>query len=605
MIALASQSGASAGKDASSPARAWMRALEATAKIGEDPGRIFPVIVDENAGRFGNAPALLSDRASMSYRDLVRRARQYARWARAQGIGAGDTIALLMPNRPEYAAIWLGLTRIGAIVALLNTRLVGASLAHCIAIADPRHVIVDAELADGFLETAAQRAIAAHIWLHGAERPGFDNIDAAVAGCSGDALSAEEDGHVALSDPALLIYTSGTTGLPKAARVSHHRIVMWSAWFAAMTGARTDDRMYDCLPMYHSVGGVVAVGAMLVAGGSVVVAEKFSAQRFWDDVTRWDCTLFQYIGELCRYLVNNPPRPQETQHRLRLCCGNGLRADIWSTFQERFRIPQILEFYAATEGTFSLFNVEGKPGAIGRIPPFLSHRFPAALVKYDVARETPLRDAQGFCLRCDPDEVGEAIGRLNAQEKNFAARFEGYTNDSESERKILRNVFVEGDAWFRTGDLMRKDAKGFYYFVDRIGDTFRWKGENVASLEVAAAICACPGIKDASVYGVAVPHADGRAGMAAIVTDPSFDLVALRTQLRDRLPDYARPLFLRLCSELELTETFKNKKQQLVAEGYDPARVADALFVDLGASAGYVRLDQALFETVQTGNLRL
>jgi fatty-acyl-CoA synthase len=590
---------------ASTSAQAWMRALEATARIGEDPRRIFPAVINENAERFATAPALLSDRESMSYGELAGRARQYARWALDQKIAAGDVVALLMPNRPEFVAIWLGLTQIGAVVALLNTRLVGDSLAHCLAIAGPDHVIVEAELADAVFEIALGDAPAPQVWLHGAERPGYERIDTAVARYGNHALSAEEVRPVTLSDPALFIYTSGTTGLPKAARVSHHRIMMWCSWFAGMTDARTEDRMYNCLPMYHSVGGIVAIGAMLVAGGSVVVAEKFSARRFWDDVRRWDCTLFQYIGELCRYLVTAPPQDHEAQHRLRLCCGNGLRADIWTAFQERFQIPQILEFYAATEGSFSLFNAEGKPGAIGRIPPFLAHRFPAALVKFDIERETPIRDEQGFCMRCGADEIGEAIGRLAAQEKNLAARFEGYTSAADSERKILHNVFAEGDAWFRTGDLMRRDGKGFFYFVDRIGDTFRWKGENVASLEIAEAICACPGVADASVYGVAVPDADGRAGMAALVVDPSFNLAALRAHLCDRLPDYARPLFLRIRSELDLTETFKQKKQQLIAEGYDPARVADALFFNDGDGKGYVPLDQTLFEALKAGRLRL
>jgi fatty-acyl-CoA synthase len=585
--------------------RAWMNALEMTAQIGADASRIFPTIIEENAERYDTAAALLSERESMSYGELAKRARQYARWALDQGITAGDTVALSMPNRPEFAAIWLGLTKIGAVVALLNTRLVGPSLSHCVAIAGPKHVIVATELAQPFLQIIPTLSATTKFWLHGADGPGWCRIDTNVSSYANHALSAGEVRPVSLSDPALLIYTSGTTGLPKAARISHHRIMMWSAWFAGMANISSNDRMYNCLPMYHSVGGIVAVGSVLVAGGSVAIGEKFSVRQFWDEVVRWDCTLFQYIGELCRYLVSALPHDNETRHRIRLCCGNGLRADIWTKFQERFRIPQILEFYAATEGSFSLFNVEGKPGAIGRVPSFLSHRFPATLVKFDIEREMPLRDAQGFCIRCGTDEVGEAIGRLTAEEKNFAARFEGYTNAADSERKILRNVFTEGDAWFRTGDLMRKDAKGFFFFVDRIGDTFRWKGENVASLEVAEAICACPGVVDASVYGVAVPGTDGRAGMAALAAEPSFNPVILRAHLCACLPAYARPAFLRIRSELDLTETFKQKKQQLIAEGYDPSRIDDALFFDDAKSENYIPLDQSLFSALKSGHLRL
>jgi len=317
------------------------------------------------------------------------------------------------------------------------------------------------------------------------------------------------------------------------------------------------DRLYNCLPMYHSVGGVLATGAVLVGGGSVVIREKFSARQFWSDIVGWDCTLFQYIGELCRYLLRTDPLPHETQHRIRMCCGNGLRPDVWQGFKSRFRIPRILEFYAATEGNVSLFNVEGKPGAIGRILSFLAHRFPATLVKFDVEKDAPVRDEQGRCIRCAPDEVGEAIGKIDADSSKLASRFEGYTSREDSEKKILRNAFEPGDAWFRTGDLMRKDPQGYFYFIDRIGDSFRWKGENVATSEVAEAICAFRGVRDANVYGVEIPGTDGRAGMAALVTEDDLDLAALRTHLIARLPAYARPLFLRLRSTMELTATFK------------------------------------------------
>src|SRR5206468_4209331 len=222
------------------------------------------------------------------------------------------------------------------------------------------------------------------------------------------------------------------------------------------------DRMYNCLPMYHSVGGVLATGAVLVAGGSVVVRETFSARQFWRDIVRWDCTLFQYIGELCRYLLHTPPHQRERDHRIRMSCGNGLRGDVWIEFQQRFQIPNILEFYGATEGNVSLVNVEGVVGAIGRIPPFLAHRFPAALVRYDADAESPARDSRGFCIRCEPNEVGEAIGRVAADRTNIGARFDGYTNEDATKGKILRHVFEPGDAWFRTGDLMRQDARGYF-----------------------------------------------------------------------------------------------------------------------------------------------
>jgi len=363
--------------------------------------------------------------------------------------------------------------------------------------------------------------------------------------------------------------------------------------------------MYNCLPLYHSVGGVVATGATLVRGGAVVLRERFSASEFWKDVISERCTLFQYIGELCRYLLASPPQPWETEHSLRLCCGNGLRPDVWEPFRERFRIPQILEYYAATEGSFSLYNCEGRPGAIGRIPPFLSHRMPVALVKFDLSTGAPLRDESGRCIRCDANEAGEAIGEISGAAGKHGGRFEGYADTAASEKKILRDVFTAGDAWYRTGDLMRKDEQGFYYFVDRVGDTFRWKGENVSTGEVTAVITSCPGVTDAAVYGVAVPGTDGRAGMAALVVTPEFDLAAFRQHLASRLPDYARPLFLRIVSAIEMTGTFKLRKQELAIEGYDRTRVSDALYFDDRQQRAYTAVDESLYQQLQGGKLRV
>jgi fatty-acyl-CoA synthase len=337
----------------------------------------------------------------------------------------------------------------------------------------------------------------------------------------------------------------------------------------------------------------------------VVIREKFSARQFWDDVTRWDCTLVQYIGELCRYLVNAAPHPREAEHRIRLCCGNGLRTNVWNEFKSRFRIPQILEFYAATEGNMSLYNVDGKPGAIGRIPSYLVHRFPAALVKVDIETGQPLRDERGFCIRCAPNEVGQAIGRIGKGVSGAGGRFDGYTSQAETEKKILRDVFEARDAWFATGDLMRKDEQGYFYFVDRLGDTFRWKGENVATSEVAEAITAFPAISEANVYGVSIPETEGRAGMAALVLEGELDLAAFRSHLIDRLPPYARPLFLRVRAAMEVTATFKHTKAGLAAESYDPSRTEDRLYFDHPAQQAFVPLDESLYEEIQGGLVRV
>jgi len=380
--------------------------------------------------------------------------------------------------------------------------------------------------------------------------------------------------------------------------------MQWSHWFAGMMDVRAEDRMYNCLPMYHSVGGVLATGAVLVGGGAVVIREKFSAREFWNDVVRWDCTLFQYIGELCRYLLHAAPHPLENEHRIRLCCGNGLRGDVWAAFKSRFHVPRILEFYAATEGNLSLFNVEGEPGAIGRIPFFLAHRFPAALVRFDVAAGDPVRNAQGFCVRSAPNEVGEALGRILEDRSSIGSRFEGYTSAEASEEKILRNVFAPGDAWFRSGDLMRQDEKGYFYFVDRIGDTFRWKGENVSTCEVSAAIAEFPGVKQAIVYGVAVPGADGRAGMATLVADGRIDLAAFRRHLIERLPEYARPLFLRMRSDVDVTGTFKHTKVHFIRQGYDPLTMAEVVYFNDPERAAFVPLDMWQYDQINSGRIR-
>src|SRR5205823_2726325 len=380
-----------------------------------------------------------------------------------------------------------------------------------------RHIIVAAELIEPFLAALPHLAGAATIWLHGTGHGNFPRIDLDVERHAGEPLARGEGRPPTIEDRALYIYTSGTTGLPKAAKVSHFRLMQWSYWFAGLMGVRGGDRMYDCLPMYHSVGGVVAPGAALVGGASVVLRERFSAREFWSDVVRWDCTLFQYIGELCRYLLHAEPAAGETQHRIRLACGNGLRPDVWDDFKRRFGIPRILEFYAATEGNVSLFNVDGKPGAIGRMPPFLAHRVPAALVRFDVTREAPVRGAQGRCVRCAANAVGEAVG------------------------KILE------DEW----------------------------------------------------------NPDGRAGMAAVVPDAGLDLAAFRAHLTDRLPGYACPSFLRIRCELDVTTTFKHAKYELVGQGYDPAASADVVYFNDPERGAFVQLDQALYDGIQTGRIRL
>ncbi len=591
---------AGAGSDA---LRAWTRALARVAPFARGEGAPFPTLLPELATRFATRPALLSDGVALSYRDLAGRAGRYADWAVREGVGAGDVVCLLLANCPDYVAIWLGITSVRGVVALLNTNLAGDALAHAIAAVAPTHIIVGDGFATRITTIRDRLPTDLQCWTHGSDAAGprIDQVIGSLPPAPAAAIAARAP---ALGDTALYIYTSGTTGLPKAARVSHRRVMEWSCWFAGMIDTQPDDRMYNCLPLYHSVGGIVAVGAMLVGGGSVLIRPKFSASRFWDEVTEHGCTVFQYIGELCRYLLATPPHPRETAHRLRLACGNGLRGDVWEAFQERFRIPRILEFYASTEGNLSLYNCTGRPGAIGHIPAFLAHRFPVALIRCDAESGAPLRGADGLCIACGPDEAGEALGRIGAA-GGHGRPFEGYTDDAASEAKILRDVLAPGDAWFRTGDLMRRDAAGFYYFVDRLGDTFRWKGENVATEEVAQALRRCPGVTDAVVYGVAIPGMEGRAGMAAITVADGFDLPTLHHHVATHLPDYARPLFLRLCRAIDITGTFKPMTAALAREGFDPHGVGDALHFDDRARGAFVPLDATLHARICNAELKL
>lgn len=586
-----------------SPTRRWLNALALTAKFEADGGSTFPDAIEALGREHGDAPALLSDRERFSFAELAARSNRYSRWALELGLPPGAAVGLLMPNRPDYLAAWIGITRVGLTAALLNTNLVGAALAHCIRAADMDHVVVSDACLAAYATALPHLPAAPRAWPH--DGSSSDDIGAVLDRLSDAPLGDFERRPVTLSTRALCIYTSGTTGLPKAANVSHRRIMTWSAWFAGLAGTGPADRIYDALPLYHSVGGVVAPGCVLLTGGSVVIAERFSASRFWDDIARWNCTLAQYIGELCRYLLDAAPEGgPPPRHRLRLCLGNGLRPDVWTAFQERFAIPEVLEFYAATEGSFSLVNVEGKVGALGRIPPFLAHRFPAALVRFDVGTGLPLRDADGRCRRVAVGEVGEAIGLIGGSPR-ASGSFEGYTGKADTDAKVLRDVFAVGDRWFRTGDLMRQDAAGYYYFVDRVGDTFRWKGENVSTAEVAEVLMGAPGVRDATVYGVAVPGQDGKAGMAALVVAENFALPALRRHLDASLPAYAHPRFLRLRGSIATTETFKPVKAPLVREGFDPGLVDEPLFVDDRDARAFVALDVARHALILAGRWKL
>jgi fatty-acyl-CoA synthase len=553
-------------------------------------------IVEAQARKRPAGIAILCLDQVMSYAELDARANRYANWARAEGIGRETCVALLMENRPDYICAWLGMFKVGAQVALINTNLMGAALAHSIAMSGAKHAIVGRELVTNF--QAAPFETAPALWIEGEE----GNLSAALAAASDRSPGKAARGGATLKDRAFLIYTSGTTGLPKAANFSHMRMLFMMSGFVGALGPRASDRIYAPLPLYHSTGGVCAVGLAFFSGGALILKRRFSVHDFWPDVHRYGATMFEYIGELCRYLLNAPPSPLERGHKIRAITGNGLRPEIWREFQSRFAIPRIVEFYGATESNVSMLNYDGTVGAVGRVPDYLEWLLPSRVVRFDVEKEMPVRGPDGLCIECAPDEVGEAVGGLSSR---AGREFEGYTNKADSDRKMLHDVFKRGDVWFRTGDLMRRDRHGYFYFVDRIGDTFRWKGENVSTGEVGEVLAAMPGIREANVYGVAVPGMEGRAGMAALVVDGDFDLDALPVWLKSRLAPYARPVFLRLSPQIDVTGTFKQRKVDLVREGFDPTAIADPLYIFDVDSGRYERLTVERHTDIFEGRVKL
>jgi fatty-acyl-CoA synthase len=544
--------------------------------------------------------AMTFEGRTVTYGELDAMANRYAHWAQDQGIHRGDTVALFMPNRLEYLAIWYGLSKVGVATALINNQLTGQTLAHCLNISGARHCLVDGDTWPPF--EAARRLLAHDMqeWTLAEAHSGQRDLAQAMKGLSDLRPDRSTREGMTARDTALFIFTSGTTGLPKAARITHMRAQLYMRGFAGATDARPEDRVYVTLPLYHATGGLCGVGAALLNGGSVALKRKFSASHFWKDIVEEGCTQFVYIGELCRYLTHQAPVPEETQHKLRLAFGNGLRPDVWDQMVDRFKVPQVLEFYGSTEGNVSMFNFDGQRGAIGRAPKYLRGVFNIRLVRFDVEKEQPIRGPDGFCIEAPPGEVGECLGQIHDDARTS---YSGYADKAASEKKVAHDVFAKGDKWFRTGDLMRQDADGYFYFVDRVGDTFRWKGENVSTGEVSERLLGAPGVAEANVYGVAVGELEGRAGMAGLVVRKDFDLAAFADYVGRELPAYEQPLFLRLLPEIETTGTFKYRKVDLVADGFDPAKIGQPLYVRDGAA--YVPITAERFADIQAGKMRL
>jgi acyl-CoA synthetase (AMP-forming)/AMP-acid ligase II len=559
--------------------------------------RVSPArLLEERARRRPNDLALAYRDERFSWAEVDERASRYATWFETLGIRFGDVVALAMNNRPDYLFVVMGLNKLGAVGALINTNLSGKALAHALAVADAKKVLAGsehasrvAEVLDELTSIDPERDFYVHVE---ADAPREDVVAGTIANDAVAAASPARRADRALRgiDTFCFIYTSGTTGLPKAAIVTNQRFVAAAILFGRlMHRAGPGDVIYAPLPLYHANGLMLGWGSALVTGAGFAIRRKFSVSEFWEDVRRFGATSFVYIGELCRYLLNAPVQDGERNHRLRVAVGNGLRSDIWAAFQERFRVPIIREFYGSTEGNAPAFNLSGKPGMIGR----LSRG--QAIVRCDVTTGELLRNAAGFCERVRPGEVGLLIGRILP-----FVRFDGYVDRKASESKVLRDVFRHGDRYFNTGDLIQLHEARWMSFADRLGDTFRWKGENVSTAEVGEILCGAPGVLEANVYGVEIPGTDGRAGMAALKTSNGFTLEGFATYVREHLAVYQRPLFLRLLrGEMRIVGTLKQQKAEYQTEGYDPAQVSDDLYVLSGER--YRAVDAAVYEDIVRG----
>ncbi|ENO78607.1 long-chain-acyl-CoA synthetase [Thauera sp. 63] len=550
--------------------------------------------LEEQAARFGERNFLIYGGRRFSYAEVDARANQVAHALHARGLRCGDVCALAMENRPEFFFYWFGLAKLGVVVAVINTHVSGRPLTHALETTGARAAIIGEECIENFALTPHRPAQPLYV-VADAEKPARPEHRAiASADITGDVEGASRacfprDGRAALraEETMLLIFTSGTTGLPKAARYSHMRWMSSGDVMEVTLGATPEDVFYCCLPLYHGAAATSVTSTALKAGSSIVVRRKFSTREFWHDVRANGITVFQYIGEICRYLLNAPPQPDDRVHSLRCMLGAGLSADTWTRWLERFGPIQVFEGWGSTEANTAIINVDNYVGSCGRVPDWNKTNF--RLVRYDVETESHPRDENGRYILCQPGEVGEGIGYIVNHPEIGGGRFEGYTSEEATEKKILRNVFTDGDAFWSSGDLLRYDENGYFYFVDRIGDTFRWKSENVSTAEVADALVDYPGMELINIYGVQVPGHEGRAGMAAIVMQPghAFDPKTFYALTEARLPRYAAPQFVRVSSAADLTTTFKLRKVDLQRQGYDDKAFDDPLYVRDDAGATY------------------
>ncbi|KAF5603560.1 FAT1-very long-chain fatty acyl synthetase [Fusarium pseudocircinatum] len=560
---------------------------------------------------------LIFEGKRLSYKDVYEQVLKYGQWLKNEGVKKGDIVALDFQNSGSYIFVWLGLWSIGAKPAFLNYNLSGASLIHCLKAATTKLCIVDPNVEENVGQDVRDQLNDIRFIVHTPE------VEAQIAATEGIRAPDSDRSEKSLSSMAILIYTSGTTGMPKAAIVSWGKLIVAGSMSEQLLDRSKGDIMYSSMPLYHSSATIFSFSATLLSGSTQALGRKFSTKTFWNEVRDSGATSILYVGETLRYLLAAPPQhdPEtgeclDKKHNVKVAFGNGLRPDIWNEFKERFGVEGICEFYAATEGTFATFNLSKNDyaaGAIGRNGWVynLIMSFSVALVEVDWETDLPKRNPDtGRCYKARTGEPGEMLFRLPSG--NPFGRFQGYYNNrAATEAKVLRDVFSKGDTWFRTGDVVRWDSDGRIYFHDRIGDTFRWKGENVSTAEVSDALCKHPSVKEANVYGVSLPHHDGRAGCAAVhlSTDPTAETMQdIATHVRTELPKFARPLFLRIMSELgggQITGTMKQQKHALREAGVDP--IGDKSFGEIYwlKEESYVPFTEKDWKEIQGGKAKL
>uniref|UniRef100_A0A8C9TR33 long-chain-fatty-acid--CoA ligase n=2 Tax=Scleropages formosus TaxID=113540 RepID=A0A8C9TR33_SCLFO len=560
----------------------------------------------QQAARIPDKPFIIYEGISYTYEDVEERSNRVAHVFQQRGAARrGDTVALLMSNEPDFICVWFGLCKLGCSVAFLNTNIRSRSLLHCFGCCGARTLVVGADLLDtleDILPSLKQDNI--NVWAVKMEcsLPGVETLLDKLQQAPEDPIPAEQRAVTSLKTPTLYIFTSGTTGLPKAAIITHLQSVKAAGGFWAYGGC-SSDVIYISLPLYHSAASLIGIGGTIEIGATCVLKKKFSASQFWGDCRKFNVTIFQYIGELCRYLCNQPKAENEKKHKVRMGVGNGLRPEVWKEFHRRFGDVRLCEIYGSTEGNLCFMNHLGKMGAVGRSNFFYKLLFKYDLVRYDKENDEPVRNKKGFCEHVSKGETGLLLSKINEQSPFF-----GYAGSKQlTDKKLLRDVFVKGDVYFNTGDLMVEDTDGFISFKDRIGDTFRWKGENVGTTEVAEALELVDFIQEANVYGVEIPGNEGRAGMTAIIIKPDrrFDGKKLFQHVLDHLPSYARPLFVRIQETMEVTGTLKQLKFRLVESGFNPSMITEAVYFLDYTGKCYVPLTNSMYNSIVSGQQKL